>query len=362
MDKLRELVRNRIKRFNWRNYKGSLRDPFFYLKATAIVLFSFTALLNPTTDISTPFFIESPQNSEGVFLAPGTIVKESPELSFIQKNSLAAISPPIIVTPQVLGALAGGEDYGEVQKEIIEYIVQPGDNISSIAGKFNISTETLLWANDLNKNALLQIGQKLVVLPVSGLIHHVKKGETLSEIVQLYKTDSGAIIAFNDLSIDGDIYVGDVLVIPNGVMPPLAKYVQPSLIPLGSSYFIYPLSQPFRITQGLHWYNAIDFSNNKCGTPIFSAAAGEVLKVRLTNSTSRWAFGGAGNHLTILHPNGVVTFYGHIKTSLVNPGDSVSQGQIIATVGGFPGTPGAGNSTGCHVHFGVQGARNPFAE
>jgi hypothetical protein len=79
----------------------------------------------------------------------------------------------------------------------------------------------------------------------------------------------------------------------------------------------------------LHWYNAIDF-DGQCGDPIFAAAGGKVLKVKLTSSTSRWAFEGAGNHLTILHPNGVVTFYGHLLTSFVNPGDQVSQGQIIA--------------------------------
>ena len=53
--------------------------------------------------------------------------------------------------------------------------------------------------------------------------------------------------------------------------------------------------------------------------------------------------------------------YGHIAASFVNPGDQVSQGRIIALMGGQPGTPGAGLSTGCHLHFGVSGAKNPFA-
>jgi len=128
---------------------------------------------------------------------------------------------------------------------------------------------------------------------------------------------------------------------------------------LASSYFICPHSA-CRISQYLHWYNAIDFGG-KCGDPIIAAAAGTVLKVQLTSSTSRWVFGGAGNHLTILHPNGVVTMYGHLSASLVKPEDVVSQGQMIALMGGQPGTPGAGLSTGCHVHFGVTGARNPFA-
>ncbi|PIZ77524.1 MAG: hypothetical protein COY04_00040, partial [Parcubacteria group bacterium CG_4_10_14_0_2_um_filter_7_35_8] len=45
---------------------------------------------------------------------------------------------------------------------------------------------------------------------------------------------------------------------------------------------------------------------------------------------------------------------------IVNQGDQVSKGQVIAFMGGSPGTPGAGMSTGCHLHFGVTGAKNPF--
>jgi len=266
-----------------------------------------------------------------------------------------------MVTPQVLGALVEAADYDWSQKEIVEYVVQPGDNLWSIAERFDISLDTLLWANDLNKNTLIQIGQKLVIPPVSGVIHHVQKGDTISAIAKIYKADSNEIIAFNNLLSGDDIYIGDILIVPDGVMPPPVVYA-PQLVPLASSYFICPIAAPCRITQGLHWYNAIDFSHGKCGEPIYAAAAGTVLKVKLTSSTSKWAFNGAGNHLTILHPNGVVTMYGHLQASLVNPGDYVSQGQVIALMGGAPGTPGAGNSTGCHVHFGVSGARNPFAQ
>ena len=71
--------------------------------------------------------------------------------------------------------------------------------------------------------------------------------------------------------------------------------------------------------------------------------------------------GGMGNHITILHSNGTVTYYGHLMTLLVKSGDKVYTGQNIAFMGGAPGMAGAGNSTGCHVHFEVIGARNPLA-
>jgi LysM repeat protein/biotin carboxyl carrier protein len=279
---------------------------------------------------------------------------EPPDLSIIQENSLLAASPSIALSPKVLGDLVG--DFGpETKKEIVEYVVQPNDTLWQIAENFGISLNTLLWANDLNKNSTIQPGQKLIILPVSGVIHHVKSGDTLSEIARLYKGNVDEIIAFNDLSGDGDIFVGDILIIPNGVIPPAPAQPAPNLTPLASSYFICPIPLPCKITQGLHWYNAVDFSHGNCGEPIYAAAQGTVLKTKYG-----WN-GGAGNSLTILHPNGVVTMYGHLQTILVSPGQTVSQGQMIALMGGQPGTPGAGRSTGCHLHFGVSGARNPFA-
>jgi len=348
---------------SWEKIKGSARDPLFYLGTICIVLFSLISLIDPAAspvgnDNLSAAYPNS--QSEDSFIAPGNKVKESPDLSLIQQNSLVAVSPPIMVTPQVLGALMDASDYEWTQRAIQEYVVQPGDTLSSIAKQFNISLNTLLWANDLTSSSLLKLGQKLVILPTSGVLHHVKSGDTLSDIAKIYKSTAEEITSFNSLTSGGDIYVGDILIVPEGVMPPANTYAS-QLVPMAASYFICPIAAPCRITQGLHFYNAVDFSHGKCGEPIYAAAAGRVLKVLLTSSVSKWAFGGAGNTIAIQHPNGVVTSYGHVQASLVNPGDEVYQGQIIALVGGALSMPGSGNSTGCHVHFGVSGAKNPFA-
>lgn len=287
-------------------------------------------------------------------------VRESPKMSFIQENSLLGVTPPTSVTPQVLGSILGGLEIESglgLENEnngIIEYLVEPGDTLSSIAAKYNISLETILWANDLNSKSLIKPGQKLIIPPVSGIIYYVKKGDVLSEIAETYKGKVEEIIAFNNLSDKGDIFIGDILIIPGGKMPPKPKPIEQVQVPLGSSYFICP-HIACHITQGLHWYNAIDFGG-KCGDPIYAAAVGTVQVVRYG-----WN-GGLGNYLTILHPNNAVTVYSHIQNSLVVPGQTVSQGEIIAIMGGKPGMPGAGNSTGCHVHFEVRGARNSFAK
>ena len=367
------------------NFKGSHRDPFLCLALLLVILIvsvAFKPGMMPKPLVEKGIFcleiaskalggtdqnkvcLEKQQKTlSEVFLdSSQRALPESPELILIGEGSIRASSPPTTFTSQALGTLVGGLDIEEDKKAIIEYTVEEGDTLSSIATKFNISLNTVLLANNLTKSSQIKPGTSLIILPVTGIIYHVKKGDTISAIAEKYKGKADEMVAINSLSDEGDIYIGDILIIPNGVIPaaPAPTYVASQNIPLASSYFICPVASPCRKTQGLHFYNAVDFSHGQCGELIYAAAAGQVLKVKLTNSTSAWVFGGAGNTITILHPNGVVTSYGHVAASLVSPGDNVSQGQAIALMGGKPGTPGAGLSTGCHVHFGVSGAVNPF--
>ena len=144
----------------------------------------------------------------------------------------------------------------------------------------------------------------------------------------------------------------------SGGAPRPAPYYGPSL----DGYFIFPTTG---YNQGrLHSYNAVDISRgDDClyeNIPVFAAASGLVTAVYPTQSTARWANSGYGNYFIILHPNGVTTLYSHLKNILVTAGQYVNQGSIVAFMGGYPRTPGAGNSTGCHLHFGVRGAAQPF--
>jgi len=284
------------------------------------------------------------------FSKNGALYLETPDLKIVQDNSVYGISPPRVLTTQVLGSIFG--ESAQSSKDIIEYSIKPGDTLELIAHDFNISLNTLLWANNLSKNSKIKAGQNLVVLPVSGVIHIVKSGDTLGEISGIYKSKTQDIVSFNDLSNENDIFIGDILVVPNGVMPQKAP-VAPYQTPLASSFFIFPTEG--KISQGLHFYNAVDTSN-KCGTPVYAAAPGQIQKVRYG-----YNFGG-GNYITILHSNGVVTYYGHLMTIFVKPGDRIDVGERIALMGGAPGMAGAGNSTGCHLHFQVMGAKNPLAK
>ncbi len=344
--------------------KESWKDPFFFLGIISIILFIVVS--------ATPCFKFLPEAAENplhrdlhpipgddfslqnLFLSPeNKSLAESPNFLLVEKTGLRAATPPSLISPQVLGALVGEYEPQEPKKEIQEYIVENGDTLSFLAEKFGVSLNTILWANNLTKKSKIKPGDKLIIPPVSGVIYHVKAGDTLSEIAKTYKGKVDEIIAFNNLANENDIYIGDILIIPNGIMPlPAKSQPAPVSVPLVDSQFILPVSSPYIITQGLHWYNAVDFSHPgyPCGKPVFAAAGGQVQKIAYDRMY--------GNYIRILHPNGVVTLYAHLSAITVNPGAKINVGDKIGYIGNTGYTIGR---TGCHLHFEVRGAKNPFA-
>jgi len=345
------------KQFKNSDSKGFLKNPFFYFGLLSFFLlfllfFNSNSLVelnyfkNSDAAFFNPFFknTKNSNNNDLFFNQNKFLALETPDLKIIQDNFIYGISTPRLLTPQTLGTIFGGS--GQDRKDIIEYSVQSGDTIESIAQTFNISLNTLLWANNLSKNSTVRVEKTLVILPVSGLVHIVRSGDTVSEIGKTYKSKIDDIVVFNNLTNEGDIFIGDILIIPGGVMP---KKSAPSIVgvPLPDSFFIYPTEG--RITQGLHWYNAVDIAD-KCGAPVYASASGVVQRVRYG-----WNYGG-GNQTTILHSGGIVTYYGHLMSLFVRSGDQVTVGDRIGLIGQ------TGRVTGCHLHFEVIGAQNPLAK
>jgi murein DD-endopeptidase MepM/ murein hydrolase activator NlpD len=263
-----------------------------------------------------------------------------------------AVTPPMTVTAKVLGAIIGDAPLdARSSREIVHYVIEEGDTIESLAERFGVSVNTILWANELSSSAALSLREELIILPASGTLHLVRPHDTLSEIALWYKADLQEILEFNELDSAQDIFVGDFLIIPGGRKP--AQLPSGRLTPLANSYFIYPVPRSYRLTQGLHPFNAVDLSNGACGGPAYAAAGGIVQQAGY--------HGVAGNYVRILHPNGVVTFYGHLSGQAASPGERVLQGQIVGYVGHSGYTIPAGPA-GCHLHFEVRGAANPFAK
>jgi LysM repeat protein len=253
-----------------------------------------------------------------------------------------------------------GEDEIAIERsnsgEIRVYTVRPGDSLSQIAEMFDVTSNTILWANDLTRSTAIQPGDTLVILPIAGVRHIVKSGDTISTIAKKYDGDTDEILSFNQLASASDITVGDTLIIPGGAVhasPSKASgSAQPTRVTGASgsasgSGLTHPAPGAVK-SQGIHGYNAVDLAGGM-GSAIRAAADGEVIIAR----GSGWN-GGYGNYIVIRHSNGTQTLYAHLSSLNVGVGSYVTQGQTIGGMGN------SGRSTGTHLHFEVRGGRNPF--
>lgn len=138
-------------------------------------------------------------------------------------------------------------------------------------------------------------------------------------------------------------------------LPPLAaaSIYLPELAPTMTGY-LWPAQGVLSSGYGWRWgrmHHGIDIAG-PTGTPILAAASGVVI-------TAQWHTGGYGNLVEIEHSDGSITLYAHNHRILVNKGDQVEGGQLIAQMGS------TGFSTGPHLHFEVHlpetGSVNPLA-
>ena len=100
--------------------------------------------------------------------------------------------------------------------EAIDYVIQEGDTMSTIAESHGITLTTLLWSNDLSVRSVIRPGDTLAILPVDGLQHTVKSGDTILALAKKYDADAIEIVEFNRLADSGDLKIGEVLMVPGG--------------------------------------------------------------------------------------------------------------------------------------------------
>lgn len=245
--------------------------------------------------------------------------------------------------------------------QISYYTVKAGDTVLGIAQRFGLQPETLMWANAfIEQNPdRLRIGDQLRILPVDGVLHVVKRGDTLSGIASTYKTDMQAIVAFagnNIQSINDPLPIGKEIIVPGGVKPYVAPAIdaastaysvqRPPGALAGSGNFSWPAAG--YISQG-YWraHPAIDIAG-WLGAPISAADSGFVV-----TAGGGWN-SGYGNFVIVDHGNGFITLYAHLNSIFVKPGETVSRGQQIGTMGS------TGNSTGPHLHFEIRYNGAPY--
>lgn len=279
-----------------------------------------------------------------LFLTAQEIQNKKNESYLLTESTLFALSPTSTRKGQVLGASKSPE-----RDNIVSYKVKSGDSLDSIAEKFDISVNTVKWANNLNSDSDLEDGKELLILPTTGVLYYVENGDTPSEVARIHDADEEEIMDFNDIKDDSDLKPGDKLIIPDGEKPTINRNTNNNNTNTYNHSFTNPVPGG-TITQGAHFYNAVDIFQ-PCGEPVVAAASGKVVSI----GRNTWP---AGNFVKIKH-NGVVFLYGHLQNIHARNGDSVDQGQQIGTVGNTGKTIGA---TGCHLHFDALTTRisNPF--
>lgn len=235
---------------------------------------------------------------------------------------------------------------------LLTYIVERGDTLSQIARGFGVSLDTIIAANEDLRVSRIYPGQKILVPPVSGALHAVERDETMESIAAFYGIPLAHLTEANPTILPIALQEGDLLVVP-GVKPQRIRSVrmQAANLPDLRSYFKIP-------TSGFNWgtlhpENAVDIAN-ACGTPVYAAAEGLAVHI---GSPQQWN-GGYGGFVELEHPNGTGTTYAHLGEVVIEEGSYVRQKEQIGMIGNTGNTHGA---TGCHLHFEVAGAKNPFA-
>jgi murein DD-endopeptidase MepM/ murein hydrolase activator NlpD len=202
------------------------------------------------------------------------------------------------------------------------HTVRRGEALSRIAVRYKVSRQSLIDANRLVNPAALRAGQRLVVPgcratpPPGGVDPDLRLTEPLPEGTVVKRVGPRRILT------------ALVLAEPD---------FQDERLPM-----VWPVAGPVISTFGQRsrgWHAGIDITAD-VGSHICAAAPGTVIY-------SGW-IRAYGQVVKIEHNHGFITLYAHNLNNMVEAGDQVEAGQVIATVGR------SGHATGPHVHFEVR--------
>lgn len=256
-------------------------------------------------------------------------------------GGFASIPSPVMASPSLqrdallaLGTLRG-TSRPTLYKEPVRYRVLRGDTVSGIAEAHGVDERVIFAANSSLETEVLQEGAEIEIpvlpgtenlpatiasaavdMPFDVMLASFSKGSIA--FAESPRFSSGARVDTNS---------GDPMVVRG-------SFLQPAV---GFNW------------GRLHNRNAVDIANS-CGTPIVAAADGLVID----RSADTWS-SGYGKYVIIEHLDGILTRYAHLSSFGSEIGDYVRQGDVIGSMGR------TGEATGCHLHFEIIGAPNPFA-
>ncbi|HEY4190272.1 MAG TPA: M23 family metallopeptidase [Candidatus Limnocylindrales bacterium] len=235
------------------------------------------------------------------------------------------------------------------------YTVKGNETLAAIAARYDVSTMSIVWANNLKSKTDIHAGKVLRIPPVTGLIVKVTATDTLEAIAARYDVNGTDIIATNGLD-DATLINGQVLVIPGakGAAIPARPGRNPSHVVTSGNgsgvkgpgtyhggKFLWPVVGGGNyISQYFHYgHYAIDIAADY-GSTVRAAAAGTV-------TFAGWKNNGGGYQVWIAHGSGLYTTYNHMSAITVGIGQHVARGTQVGRIGM------TGDATGPHCHFEV---------
>lgn len=259
--------------------------------------------------------------------------------------------------------------------------VRPGDRLSTVARTYGVSVRALAEANELRPPYVIYIGQVLRIpdrpgegsapaepaIAVLGDRYVVRRGDTLSSIAKQLGRPVVELAAANDLAPPYKVFAGQTLRIP----PPGAAAVAPARVaakkpespkaivkanvdrdppPLSGEGFLWPVNGKViggfgPVGQGQR-RDGIDIAARE-GAPVLAAENGVVVY-------AGDGIRGYGRLILLRHAEGYITTYAHNAALLVNVGDVVERGQVIARVGS------TGDVARSQLHFELRKGRKPI--
>jgi len=221
------------------------------------------------------------------------------------------------------------------------HVVRKGDTVWELSQKYKTRTNLILQLNKLNSPKRLIVGQKIFIPGAKtnsgrmrGTWHRVKAGDSIWELARKYHISSADIIRFNPIKSPRELRIGQTLFIPErGLGTTCLPLSRPIYITSGYGYRKHPISRRWCFHHG------IDL-RARVGTRVHSIESGRVIFVGRKS--------GYGKMVIVKHSNGFSSRYAHLYKIYVNHGQRVSMGTVVGLSGN------TGYSTGPHLHFEVR--------
>lgn len=128
-------------------------------------------------------------------------------ISIYAKSEISQTDEAVITKPTL--SIASGNN------ALTTYTTVEGDDASSVATKFGLTSQTIKWANNLTSDAIAA-GIDLTVPVVDGVIYVVKDGDSIEGLADKYGSSSSAILSQNNID---ELSIGETILIPGGILP-----------------------------------------------------------------------------------------------------------------------------------------------